>query len=170
MDRSIQSGLSLAKAKRLKLNTARLPLDEHLHWEIGAKNLTLDQMIRIMLTVKDTGKWEEALKFVPQRKHDGFHQEKKQAAFTNNTPRHLTKHGSRENGGGLVKSGEKDAGRTFMSLHKSERKSTFRGGDRVHGLYNARESTCSNKVRTSFKSDMEVRKTGRKHMTWGHDK
>lgn len=73
VDRSIQSGLSLANAKRLKLATARLPLDEYLHWEMGAKNLTLDQMIRILLTLKETGKWEEALQFVPTRKHDGFH-------------------------------------------------------------------------------------------------
>uniref|UniRef100_A0A3Q0SUR7 tRNA methyltransferase 10 homolog C n=1 Tax=Amphilophus citrinellus TaxID=61819 RepID=A0A3Q0SUR7_AMPCI len=75
VDRSIQTGLSLANAKRLKLATARLPLDEFLHWEMGAKNLTLDQMIRIMLTLKDTGKWVEALRFVPKRKHDGFHQQ-----------------------------------------------------------------------------------------------
>ncbi|XP_046887179.1 tRNA methyltransferase 10 homolog C isoform X2 [Hypomesus transpacificus] len=37
------------------------------------KNLTLDQMIRILLTVKETGSWQEALEFVPKRKHDGFH-------------------------------------------------------------------------------------------------
>ncbi|KAK2817873.1 hypothetical protein Q7C36_021806 [Tachysurus vachellii] len=76
VDRSIQSGISLANAKRLNLSTARLPLDEYLHWEIGAKNLTLDQMIRIMLTVKETGSWEKALEFVPKRKHDGFHQQR----------------------------------------------------------------------------------------------
>lgn len=76
VDRSIQSGVSLANAKRLNLSTARLPLDEYLHWEIGAKNLTLDQMIRIMLTVKETGSWEKALEFVPKRKHDGFHQQR----------------------------------------------------------------------------------------------
>uniref|UniRef100_A0A8C6TT85 tRNA methyltransferase 10 homolog C n=1 Tax=Neogobius melanostomus TaxID=47308 RepID=A0A8C6TT85_9GOBI len=73
VDRTVRSGLSLANAKRLQLATARLPLDEFLHWETGAKNLTLDQMIRIMLTLKQTGKWEEALQFVPTRKHDGFH-------------------------------------------------------------------------------------------------
>lgn len=78
VDRSIQSGLSLANAKRLKLATARLPLSEFLHWEMGAKNLTLDQMIRIMSTLKETGKWEEALKFVPQRKHDGFYHQRTQ--------------------------------------------------------------------------------------------
>lgn len=76
VDRSIQSGVSLANAKRLKLTTARLPLDEYLHWETGAKNLTLDQMIRILMMVKETGSWEKALEFVPKRKHDGFHQQR----------------------------------------------------------------------------------------------
>ncbi|CAM4506211.1 unnamed protein product [Leuciscus chuanchicus] len=74
VDRSIQSGVSLANAKRLQLATARLPLDEYLDWDCGAKNLTLDQMIRILSTVKDTGNWKTALEFVPKRKHCGFHQ------------------------------------------------------------------------------------------------
>lgn len=74
VDRSIQSGISLANAKRLQLATARLPLDEYLDWDCGAKNLTLDQMIRILSTVKDTGNWKTALEFVPKRKHCGFHQ------------------------------------------------------------------------------------------------
>lgn len=73
VDRSIQPGLSLANAKRFKLATARLPLDDYLYWETGGKNLTLDQMIRIMLTIKETGNWKEALQFVPARKHDGLH-------------------------------------------------------------------------------------------------
>ncbi|CAL8243598.1 unnamed protein product [Lota lota] len=73
VDRSIQSGLSFANAKRLQLATARLPLDQFLRWEIGAKTLTLDQMIRILLAIKDTGSWEQALAFVPKRKHDGFY-------------------------------------------------------------------------------------------------
>lgn len=29
-------------------------------------------MMRILLCLKNTGNWEEALKFVPQRKHTGF--------------------------------------------------------------------------------------------------
>uniref|UniRef100_A0A3B3CDX7 tRNA methyltransferase 10 homolog C n=1 Tax=Oryzias melastigma TaxID=30732 RepID=A0A3B3CDX7_ORYME len=87
VDRSIQPGLSLANAKRLKLATARLPLDEFLHWESGAKNLTLDQMIRIMLSIKVTGKWEEALTFVPGRKHDGFYQHQTKPLSTNKTTR-----------------------------------------------------------------------------------
>ncbi|XP_078416192.1 tRNA methyltransferase 10 homolog C isoform X2 [Cetorhinus maximus] len=72
VDKSIQTGLSLANAKRLKLATARLPLDEYLRWDSGAKNLTLNQMVSILSTIKETGSWQEALKFVPTRKHEGF--------------------------------------------------------------------------------------------------
>ncbi|XP_062982942.1 tRNA methyltransferase 10 homolog C [Elgaria multicarinata webbii] len=72
VDKSIQTGVSLARAKRLKLVTARLPLDSYLQWEEGAKNLTLNQMMNILLTLKDTGSWKESLQFVPQRKHAGF--------------------------------------------------------------------------------------------------
>lgn len=72
VDRSIRSGISLANAKRLRLATARLPLDEYLHWEQGSKNLTLDCVMNVLLTIKETGKWEEALKFVPTRKHSGL--------------------------------------------------------------------------------------------------
>nr|XP_060626677.1 tRNA methyltransferase 10 homolog C [Anolis sagrei ordinatus] len=72
VDKSIQTGVSLARAKRLNLATARLPLDKYLQWEEGAKNLTLNQMMSILLTLKDTGDWKEALQFVPTRKHAGF--------------------------------------------------------------------------------------------------
>lgn len=72
VDRALQPGVSLATAKRLNLTTARLPLDDHLRWECGAKNLTLDQVFRILMTIKETGNWDEALKHVPERKHSGF--------------------------------------------------------------------------------------------------
>ncbi|XP_049641608.1 tRNA methyltransferase 10 homolog C [Suncus etruscus] len=72
VDKNVHSGLSLAKAKRLNLATECLPLDKYLQWEMGTKNLTLDQMIRILLCLKNTGSWKEALKFVPQRKHTGY--------------------------------------------------------------------------------------------------
>ncbi|XP_053420968.1 tRNA methyltransferase 10 homolog C [Nycticebus coucang] len=72
VDRHMQPGTSLANAKRLKLATECLPLDKYLQWDIGTKNLTLDQMIRILLCLKNTGSWEEALKFVPRRKHAGY--------------------------------------------------------------------------------------------------
>lgn len=96
VDRSIQSRVSLANAKRLKLATARLPLDEFLEWGAGGKNLTLDQMIRIMLTIKETGDWHKALQFVPKRKHDGFHQKEMKKEMTSNRVK-TSRPGNREN-------------------------------------------------------------------------
>ncbi|XP_063068904.1 tRNA methyltransferase 10 homolog C [Engraulis encrasicolus] len=99
VDRSSQPGLSLANAKRLKLATARLPLDEHLDWECGAKNLSLDQMIRILLTAKQTGNWEQALAFVPTRKHTGFHSTKRaERDVTKRAERDVTKRADRDSG------------------------------------------------------------------------
>ncbi|XP_013805495.1 tRNA methyltransferase 10 homolog C [Apteryx mantelli] len=72
VDRSIKTGVSLAQAKRLGLETASLPLEKYLLWNVGAKNLTLDQMMHILLTLKDTGDWRKALEFVPKRKYCGF--------------------------------------------------------------------------------------------------
>ncbi|KAM5280746.1 tRNA methyltransferase 10 homolog C [Ctenodactylus gundi] len=72
VDKNMQPGTSLAKAKRLKLATQRLPLDKYLQWDTGSKNLTLNQMMCILLCLKNTGNWEEALKFVPKRKHSGY--------------------------------------------------------------------------------------------------
>ncbi|NXO05562.1 TM10C methyltransferase, partial [Rhinopomastus cyanomelas] len=72
VDKPIKTGVSLARAKRLGLDTAALPLDRYLFWNIGSKNLTLDQMMHILLTLKDTGDWKAALEFVPKRKHYGF--------------------------------------------------------------------------------------------------
>ncbi|KAM6223988.1 tRNA methyltransferase 10 homolog C [Rhynchocyon petersi] len=72
VDKNIRPGISLAIAKRLKLATECLPLDKYLQWETGTKNLTLDQMMRIMLCLKNNGGWEEALNFVPKRKHIGY--------------------------------------------------------------------------------------------------
>ncbi|NWX97461.1 TM10C methyltransferase, partial [Nothoprocta ornata] len=72
VDKSIKTGVSLARAKRLGLETACLPLEKYLLWNTGAKNLTLDQMMHILLTLKDTGDWKKALEFVPKRKYCGF--------------------------------------------------------------------------------------------------
>lgn len=72
VDKSIKRGVSLARAKRLGLETAALPLDKYLLWSTGAKNLTLDQMMHILLTLKDTADWKKALEFVPKRKYCDF--------------------------------------------------------------------------------------------------
>ncbi|NWZ42006.1 TM10C methyltransferase, partial [Brachypodius atriceps] len=72
VDKSIKTGVSLARAKRLGLETAALPLEKYLLWNTGAKNLTLDQMMHILLTLKDTADWRKALEFVPKRKYCAF--------------------------------------------------------------------------------------------------
>ncbi|XP_063004231.1 tRNA methyltransferase 10 homolog C [Melospiza melodia melodia] len=72
VDKSIKRGVSLARAKRLGLETAALPLDKYLLWSTGAKNLTLDQVMHILLTLKDTADWKKALEFVPKRKYCDF--------------------------------------------------------------------------------------------------
>ncbi|KAM9366489.1 tRNA methyltransferase 10 homolog C [Symphorus nematophorus] len=157
VDRSIQSGLSLANAKRLKLATARLPLDEFLHWDVGAKNLTLDQMVRIMITLKETGSWEKALEFVPKRKHDGFHQQQPQREINNRIK------GPREDGDRWLRSGEKTFKNEGQSLYRSHKQTGFTGRDREY-------KPSANRVRTSFKSDMEGRKGAGKSKMWWDDK
>lgn len=69
VDRSNHEPLSLAKAKELDLKMARLPLEAHLDWGTGSdKSLTLDQMTKIMLDLKNTQNWQVALQHVPKRK------------------------------------------------------------------------------------------------------
>lgn len=152
VDRSIQSGLSLANAKRLKLATARLPLDEFLHWEIGAKNLTLDQMMRIMITLRETGKWEEALKFVPQRKHDGFYQQKVEKETNYFRTRNAL---------------NSKADRTFknegQSLNWNPKLSEFKNRDKMVGVVG------TTRARTSFPNSMRKRDGAGKNKMWWDD-
>ncbi|XP_061891312.1 tRNA methyltransferase 10 homolog C [Entelurus aequoreus] len=147
VDRSILSGVSLANAKRQKLATARLPLDEFLNWEMGAKNLTLDQMIRIMLTIKETGKWEEALKFVPKRKH-------------------TTDLASGENGNRSVQPKGQMSKNTFrreeLGTFKSQRKPGVSWTDKAR----IGEKSAEPRVRMSLKSSMEARREGRSKLWW----
>lgn len=59
----------MAKAKKLGLRMARLPLDRYLQWGAGSgKSLTLNQMVNVMLDLKKTGDWMSALRHVPRRK------------------------------------------------------------------------------------------------------
>lgn len=166
VDRSIQSGLSLANAKRLKLATARLPLDEYLQWDIGAKNLTLDQMIRIMIKLRQTGKWEEALKFVPQRKHDGFLQQRKQKETTSNQIRGVPKYGLKEDGDSRFRFSERNFKNEGQSLHRHQNRSGFTGKDRIAG---DRDKTTATRTRTTFKNSREGRKDESKRKMWWDD-
>lgn len=154
VDRSIQSGLSLANAKRLKLATARLPLDQFLHWEMGAKNLTLDQMIRIMLTLKETGKWKEALKFVPQRKHDGFNNQQTQKEVINSKAKGVTK--DREKWFQTGKQMLKNEDQNQFGITSKDRMVERPGGGGKPALA---------RLRTSFRSNLEGNK-GKKKIWW----
>lgn len=166
VDRSIQSGLSLANAKRLKLATARLPLDEYLQWDIGAKNLTLDQMIRIMIKLRETGKWEEALKFVPQRKHDGFLQQQKQKEATSNQIRGVTKYGLKKDGDSRFRFSERNFKNEGQSLHRPQNRSGFTGKDRIAV---DREKTAATRTQTTSKNSREGRKVESKSKMWWDD-
>ncbi|XP_041793323.1 tRNA methyltransferase 10 homolog C-like [Chelmon rostratus] len=170
VDRSIQSGLSLANAKRLNLATARLPLDEFLHWDMGTKNLTLDQMIRIMMTMKDTGKWEEALKFVPKRKHDGFHKDQTEKDITNKWVRGVTHHGPRVDNGRQLRSGERTFKNESQKLYRFHNQSGFTGRDRMTGLPSGRENQpATTRVQTSLKNTLAGRKGAGKSKIWWDD-
>lgn len=148
VDRSIQSGLSLANAKRLKLATARLPLNEFLHWEIGAKNLTLDQMMRIMISLKGSGKWEDALKFVPQRKHDGFSHGHVEKEMNNDRIREA-----------MNIKGDRTFKTEGQSLNWTAKKSGFKSRDKM--------VVDGSRVRTSFKNSMNKKdRVGKNKMWW----
>lgn len=69
VDRSSSEPLSLAKAKRQGLKTARLPLEKYLTWGASSgKCLTLNAVLSILLELKMSGDWRRALLHVPQRK------------------------------------------------------------------------------------------------------
>ncbi|XP_060755459.1 tRNA methyltransferase 10 homolog C [Neoarius graeffei] len=151
VDRSIQSGVSLASAKRLKLSTARLPLDEYLHWEIGAKNLTLDQMIRILMTIKETGSWEKALEFVPKRKHNGFHQQRSKDTVQR------TQKVSKPVG---AFRGNADGERSQIFVSKQRQKNLNKpalGSENISG---------QSRLRIALKSKLEERKKGERKRNW----
>ena len=69
VDLGQQKPLSMARAKRDKIAHAKLPLDLYLKWVQGSKNLTLDQIIGILLETKKTGSFQQAFDiYIPKRK------------------------------------------------------------------------------------------------------
>lgn len=67
VDKGTQMPLTLAKAKKLQIRAARLPLHKFIKFH-SHKTLTLDQMVGIMLEWKTSNNWKKALGFVPARK------------------------------------------------------------------------------------------------------
>ncbi|KAL1490251.1 hypothetical protein ABEB36_012978 [Hypothenemus hampei] len=69
VDKNNNEPISLAKAKREGLNMRKFPLDRYLQWGSGSgKSLTINQCVSILLDMKTSGDWNEALKHVPRRK------------------------------------------------------------------------------------------------------
>ncbi|GFO45018.1 ribonuclease hi [Plakobranchus ocellatus] len=67
-DKVSSKPVSYARAMEQGIRCQRLPIDEHLSWNQGTKNLTLDQMMKIMLDVKRKLPWKVAFKAIPKRK------------------------------------------------------------------------------------------------------
>ena len=67
-DRSLagKKPLTFAKAKRDRVQHQRLPLDRYVKFGGGSgKSLTIDQVYNILMTLKHTNSWVEALKYIP---------------------------------------------------------------------------------------------------------
>lgn len=68
VDKSHNEPLSLAKAKKEGLRMARFPLDNHFRLR-GGKCLTINQVLDILASMRDTNDWGKSLlKHVPRRK------------------------------------------------------------------------------------------------------
>ncbi|CAF1642858.1 unnamed protein product [Adineta ricciae] len=68
-DRTGKKPLTFAKAKRENIKHQRFPIDRYVKFGGGSgKSLTLDQVYNILMTLKQTGSWTEAFKYIPERK------------------------------------------------------------------------------------------------------
>lgn len=67
VERGDQVPLSMAKAKKLNIRTARLPLELYRRVRLN-KTLTLDQMLQVMLEIKYSRDWNIAFKHIAARK------------------------------------------------------------------------------------------------------
>lgn len=54
-------GRTLARAKQNGISMRRLPIDNHMKWQFGRKNLPLDRMIAVLLDFRLTNDWEYSL-------------------------------------------------------------------------------------------------------------
>ncbi|CAF1157915.1 unnamed protein product [Adineta steineri] len=69
IDVSGKKPLTFGKAKRENIRHQRFPIDRYVKFGGGSgKTLTIDQVYNILMTLKHTGSWIEAFKFIPDRK------------------------------------------------------------------------------------------------------
>jgi len=84
---------TFAKAKRENIKHQRFPIDRYVKFGGGSgKSLTIDQCYNILMTLKHTGSWVDAFKYIPDRKIVERYSEK----TDNNKRRH------RENFGRMI--------------------------------------------------------------------
>jgi len=67
-DRGNNLPITYARARKDKIRCARLPIDDYVLWGKGAKELTLDQCVKIMYTFQQTKCWDTAFQHLPSRK------------------------------------------------------------------------------------------------------
>ena len=67
VDRGDKVPLSMAKAKRYNLRTARLPLDKYRSVRLNNR-LTLNQIFLVMLEMKTSQNWDKAFNYIAPRK------------------------------------------------------------------------------------------------------
>ncbi|CAF2372662.1 unnamed protein product [Rotaria sp. Silwood2] len=68
-DRTGKKPLTFGKAKRENIKHQRFPIDRYVKFGGGSgKSLTIDQVYNILMTLKHTGSWVEAFKYIPDRK------------------------------------------------------------------------------------------------------
>jgi len=88
----VKKPLTFGKAKRENIKHQRFPIDRYVKFGGGSgKSLTIDQCYNILMTLKHTGSWVDAFKYIPDRKVVERYSEK-----SDNKQRH------RENFGRLI--------------------------------------------------------------------
>lgn len=74
VDRGIRKPITLPKAQQLGIRTAQLPLYKLPNWN-SHKELTLNEVMRIMISIRQSDDWNTALGFIAKRKSDNTEQE-----------------------------------------------------------------------------------------------
>lgn len=69
VDRGIRKPITLPKAQQLGIRTAQLPLYKLPNWD-SHKELTLIEVMRVMMSIRKSDDWNTALRFISKRKFD----------------------------------------------------------------------------------------------------
>ncbi|KAI0219891.1 RNA (guanine-9-)-methyltransferase domain-containing protein 1 [Lamellibrachia satsuma] len=68
VDKATEVPLTMARAKNNRIRTAKFPLDHYLKWLQGSRALTVNQVVSILLELKDSNDWRKAFAHIPKRK------------------------------------------------------------------------------------------------------